>query len=600
MIELLRIENLALVESVELEFGPGLNVLTGETGAGKSIVLGALALLCGGRPAPDALRSGSKEGAVEAIFRMDGHEDVAQSLAARGLTIETSEDPGEAAELIVRRTLHATGRSRARIGGELVPISTLAELFGGQLEISSQHGSQTLRHSENHAVALDAYASTIASTIASRSKPKSKPASKSAPPSTPLREIVARQVARVAELDREIAALRAAEEERARRLDFLEYQQQELDDEELDADAIARVEADHRRLTHAERLAEEMATVSGALGAGEDGSGSADAALDRARRSLTAAARMDPTLEEMTERLESLESELRDLAIRSADYLAALEVDPSRLAAVEEKIGRLEKLRRKYGQGIDEILAHRDAIAREIAELSGADDRIKELESARANAVAAANEASAKLSKSRAKAAKLLAKAVGVEVGDLAMQGAQFVVDLEKVDLKDAPPGLETLAIGRERPEFHFSANPGEKPRPIQRVASGGELSRLFLAIKNSLRRADRNMVIVFDEVDAGIGGAVAERVGRVLAELASDHQVLCITHLPQIAAFAERHFVVRKETKKGRTRTLVAEVRDESRVDELARMAGGENVTDVTREHARSLLRAESAPKSA
>jgi DNA repair protein RecN (Recombination protein N) len=567
MIEMLRIENLALVESVELEFGPGLNVLTGETGAGKSIVLGALALLTGGRPAPDALRSGAEQGAVEALFRMDGHEDVAAALAEKGLSLEGAGEEA-AAELIVRRTLSASGRSRARVGGELMPISTLGEIFGGQLEISSQHGSQALRNPEMHAVALDSYAGK-----------------------TGLREIVAREVAGVGRLDREIAALRAAEEERARRLDFLEYQRQELEEEELDAAGVVALEADHRRLNHAERLAEEMSAVSSALGNEDGGSGSAESAIGIARRSLAAAMRMDPSLEALAVRLDALESELRDLAVSAADYAADLEVDPARLEAVEEKISRLEKLRRKYGQSIEEMLSHRDDVAAEIESLSSADARILELESTRESVVEVANEAASKLSKARTRAAKKLAKAVEAEFADLAMEGAQFVVDLEPLSIEGGPAGLETSAAGRERPQFHFSANPGEAPRPIQRVASGGELSRLFLAIKNSLRRADRNMVIVFDEVDAGIGGAVAERVGRVLAELSSEHQVLCITHLPQIAAFAERHFVVAKETLKGRTRTQVREVRDEARVDELARMAGGQNVTDVTRAHARSLL---------
>jgi len=570
MIEMLRIENLALVESVELEFSSGLNVLTGETGAGKSIVLSALALLAGARAASDSLRSGADEGAVEALFRMDGHEDVAHDLIERGLAPDANPDEESHAELIVRRTLHANGRSRARIGGQLVPVSTLVELFGGQLEISSQHGSQALRNSAVHAEALDAFAGK-----------------------TSLREIVAREVTRVGELDREIALLRAAEEERARRLDFLQYQQSELEDEELDAEGIASLEAEHRRLTHAERLAEEMGSANAALGGIESGdeSDSAEAAVAVARRALANAARMDPSLEDLGGRLENLESELRDLAAMTSDYLGELEIDPRRLAAVEEKISGLEKLRRKYGQSIEEMLAHRDDVEREIVSLTGADDQIRELDEERANAVAAANEASLRLSKARTRAAKKLAKAVQSELADLAMDGAQFVVALEKIASESGPSGLETGPGGRERPEFHFSANEGEAPRPIQKVASGGELSRLFLAIKNSLRRADRNMVIVFDEVDAGIGGAVAERVGRVLAELATEHQVLCITHLPQIAAFADRHFVVRKEARRGRTRTQVERVEGSLRVDELARMAGGEEVTEVTREHARSLL---------
>ncbi|HPG26953.1 MAG TPA: DNA repair protein RecN [Myxococcota bacterium] len=575
MIEVLRIENLALVESVELEFGPGLNVLTGETGAGKSIVLSALALLTGARAHADTLRSGAEEGAVEALFRMDGHEDVAAALAARDLSAEALADADGPAELIVRRTFQANGRGRARIGGQLVPVSTLAELFGGQLEISSQHGSQALRQAESHGTALDAFAGETAT-----------------------REQVSDEVARAGRLAREIHSLRAAEEERARRLDFLAYQLQELEAEQLDVEGVARLEAEHRRLTHAERLAEEMSAVAAALGGSEiaddGGSESADRALAVARRALVSAARMDPSLEPLVAQLESIDSELRDLSMRTADYLTDLEVDPRALARVEERIGRLEALRRKYGRSVAEMLAHRDEVAREIEGLSGTDERIRELERELGRAVAAANEASGRLSEARKRAARKLAKAVEAELGDLAMPGARFVVELEAVVPgagADSVPGLQTGPAGRERAQFLFSANPGEAPRPIQKVASGGELSRLFLAIKNSLRRADRNMVIVFDEVDAGIGGAVAERVGRVLAELATDHQVLCITHLPQIAAFADRHFVVRKETAKKRTRTRVEEVRDDARIDELARMAGGEHVTDVTREHARSLL---------
>ncbi len=568
MIELLRIENLALVESVELEFGAGLNVLTGETGAGKSIVLSALALLAGGRAGADTLRSGAEEGAVEAVFRMDGHQDVALDLATRGLLAESGAEPDEAPELIVRRTLQPGGRGRARVGGQLVPVATLAEVFGGQLEISSQHGSQALRHAESHMLALDAYANK-----------------------TSLRESVAREVARIGELDREIRALRTAEEDRARRLDFLDYQRRELEAEDLDPASIASLEADHRRLTHAERLAEDLATASAALSSGDGETPAAEQAVAAARRALASARRMDPDLGLLAERLEALESELQDIAVRAADYLAELEIDPARLGVVEDRIARLEKLRRKYGQSALEMGAQREAIVREIESLAGADVRIRELEVERARRIAAANESAAQLSRARAQAAKKLAKAVEGELGDLAMAGARFAVALEPWTPDESESGLETGPLGREKPQFLFSANAGEAPRPIQRVASGGELSRLFLAIKNSLRRADRNMVIVFDEVDAGIGGAVAERVGRVLAELATEHQVLCITHLPQIAAFADRHFVVRKEASGGRTRTRVARVEGEERIDELARMAGGERVTEVTREHARSLL---------
>lgn len=562
MIESLRIEHLAVVEEAELELGPGLNVLTGETGAGKSIVLGALGLLVGRRASSDTVRSGAEEAAVEALLRTELLPDVEAELRARGLAAEDH-------ELVVRRSVRAGGRSRARVGGQLVPASTLAELLAGRVEISSQHASQALLRLETHGLWLDTAGGLLEE-----------------------RRAVERGVAALRALDAERERLRAEAEERLRRRDFLAFQVQEIDAARLDAEEERALEAEHGRLAHADRIREDGAAALAAL-AGDPAAPDADGAQDRlaaARRSLAGLAELDPGLAELAERLTALDAELRDAALDLERRLDGVDADPARLARLEERLAELERLRRRYGPDVPAILATRDALAAELEGLEGADRRAGELEAERGERLSELRAAAEHLSQGRRGAARELAERVEAGLAELAMPSARFEVALEPA----APAGeLPCGATGAEVPEFRFSANPGEPPRALRKVASGGELSRVFLALRGALRGAGRGMVLVFDEVDAGIGGGVAERVGRLLARLARDHQVLCITHLPQIAAFADRHLRVAKHTRRGRSQTRVAAVAGDERVEELARMAGGERVTDATRRHARDLLRA-------
>jgi DNA repair protein RecN (Recombination protein N) len=506
MIERLRISSLALVDELEIEFGAGLNVLTGETGAGKSIVLSALALLAGGRPKPGSVREGAESAAVEAVFRTDALPALRAALEARGLADEDG-------ELIVRRTLTADGRSRAWVGGALVPIGTLAELFGEQLEISSQHASQALLRSDAQGLLLDAFGELL-----------------------PLRALVERGVRELRERDVELARLRAEAEERARRADYLAFQVREIDEVGVEPAAVAKLESDHARLVHAERLREDAGRAAAAL-TGDPAQSDAPAAVDlasAAERAVAALAKLDASLAPLAERLGALRTETQEVARELERYAAAIDADPEQLGALDERIRALDKLRRKYGRSAEEIVAHRQRAASELA----------------------------------------------------ALASARFDVVLSPV-----ADGLGTA--GAETCEFSFSANAGEGLRPLRAVASGGELSRVFLALKNTLRRAGAGMVIVFDEVDAGVGGAVAERVGATLASLAAHHQVLCITHLPQIAAHAATHFAVRKQERAGRTLTAVEPLGAAERIDEIARMAGGEKITEATRRHARALLQA-------
>jgi len=560
VLESLRIERLAVVDAVEIEFGPGLNVLTGETGAGKSIVLSALGLLAGGRASQEAIRDGADEARVEAVFATAGLADLRRALAACDLATEDD-------QLVVARTLSRTGRNRARVAGETVPVSRLAELFGGRLEISSQHASQALLRPETQARLLDAFGGLVAA-----------------------RAEVARAHARLCELDDEIAGLRAAADERARREDFLAFQVAEIDDAALEPGEITALSAERSRLGHAERIRLETARAAAAL-AGDPMAGDAEGAADllaQAARAVEGLVAVDPTLASLAERLRSLGAELVEAAGEIERHADGIDADPARLASIEERLDRLERLRRKYGEDETGILAFRDTAAAELAAVRGAEQGLAKLEAERAAGAAALARAAAALSAGRATAARKLARTGQKAIRELALADARFAVALDPVPRE---PGWPCGPSGAEAPVFRFAADPGGEPRELRHVASGGELSRVFLALKNVLRRSDRGMVLVFDEVDAGIGGAIADRVGAALAAVAQEHQVLCITHLPQVAARADHHLGVRKQVGNGRAVVSVERLTGEARVDEIARMAGGAEVGEATRHHARELL---------
>ena len=571
MIETLRIAEIKIVEKAELEFDPGLNVLTGETGAGKSIILGALEMLAGARGSAEIPRKGSDLGTVEAVFRTEGLVDFEKELSERGFIDSDLAQGDEPHELIVHRTLSATGRSRARVAGQLVPISTLAELFRGRIEISSQHSSQALLRPESHGRYLDAAGQLL-----------------------PLRAEVEQAFQRLRAIDAELATIRGEGEERARRRDFLEFQLEEIDAVSPSPEEYADLNAEHRRLAHAGQLHEEGAALAHVLlgdlgGVGGAEGGSAIDATTTALKLADGLERLDPGLRELVERLRSVDVELRDLARDFERYADGIEADPTRFEVLEQRLAQFEGLLRKYGNSVEEILVFREQVEGELSGIDGASEREEELKNERAKVEAQLVRRAKQLSRGRVKAAAELSKSVQRSLAALDMPKATFRVDLQTAA---GPAGLPCGPTGNETPEFKFSANTGEALAPLQKVASGGELSRVFLAVKNGLRREGRGMVLVFDEVDAGIGGRTAQRVGQVLAELAQHHQVLCITHLPQIAAFADAHFLVEKGEKAGRVCATVRRLDDRERVEEIARMAGGEHVTASTRRHARELLK--------
>jgi DNA repair protein RecN (Recombination protein N) len=565
LIETLRIENLAIVESEEIEFGPGLNVLTGETGAGKSIVLGALSLLAGSRASPQLVREGCDEAVVEAVFRTDHLPDLESSLETLGLVADEH-------ELVVQRSVQRGGRSRARVAGQLMPASVLAELFSGRIEISSQHDSQSLLRTAFHGRLLDHSAGLL-----------------------PLRSSVAEGYAKLRALDEELAELRTAERDRESRRDFLSFQVGEIDAAQLDAVEIDALRAERSRLAHAERLREEtsvaLTLLAGDVG-GSEASNTADIVSEAIRR-LEAIEALDPQLAPLLAGLRAAREELRDVATELERYAAGVEADPARLAVLDERLAQIEALQRKYGGSIEEVLRFRSDASSELERLEGASERAQAIDGLRARQVEQLAADAERLSKGRRKSGKRLGRAVESALRELAMPQARFELALEPVA---APDGAPCGPGGFEAPEFRFSASGGGELLALRRVASGGELSRTLLAIKSAVREADAGMVLVFDEVDAGIGGRTADRVGRCLAELAGRNQVLCITHLPQIAAYASAHFRVEKRDVKGRPSARLLRVEGAERVEEIARMAGGAEVGESTRRHARELIRARSS----
>jgi DNA repair protein RecN (Recombination protein N) len=569
----LHVRNFAILEDVRVEFGPGLNVLTGETGAGKSILIDALGAALGQRTGTEVIRSGATEARVEAVFDLSRAPAVRAALDAAGL-------PGEDEVLILVREIG--GRGRAYANGAAVTVGTLRTLGSLLVEIHGQHEGQRLLEPRTHLELLDAFGGEELLRA---------------------REAVEGAFRRWSELRVARAELVRKERERAQRLDLLHFQVREIDAVHPRPGELEELQTTRTRLVHAERLAEAVGAAYQAIYGGEE---SAAHRLGRAASQLRHAAAWDPHLAPFAQTLDELSRQLADLARDLRGYAEALEADPAQLEAVEARLVALRTLQRKYGDTVEEILAYRDRAAREIESLETLQTRLEEIEQELIRATADLARACAVLSALRRAAARRLEEALVGHLRDLGMPEAQFAVAFE---VREDPEGIEVdlhgtgprrLGVGMrgvDRVEFLFSANPGEVPRPLVRVASGGELARLMLAIRSVLALVDPTPVMVFDEVDAGVGGRAAHVIGAKLASLAHYAQVLCVTHLPQIAAMAQVHHAIRKVTAGGRTRTEVHRVEEQERVEEIARMLGADPPTEVARRHARELLERHRAP---
>lgn len=546
----LRIRDFAVIDELTLELGPGLNALTGETGAGKSIIVGALSLLLGERASSEDVRVGADRAVVEGVFDIEGRASVLERLDALGLQAEDG-------LLILRREVQAEGRNRAWVNGSPATATVVGRLGSALVDLHGQHEHQTLLDRGAQREILDAYAD--AGDLAAE---------------------VARRYGRWSAARRSLSERRERAMELESRADFLRFQLKEILDAEIDPDEDADLEAQARRLEHARELAEGANTLHDLLYGGDD---ALSDRLAQVRALAERLARIDPTLADVQAALESAYHAVVEAGRSAGAYGDGVEHDPRELERVQSRQHRLFRLKRKYGATLEDIVATGRRLAEEVADLDAADRDLSELERRAEEARADLEEASVRLGAVRRAAGSRLSAEVEGVLPELGMTGAVMQVAL----LPREEPG----AGGGEEVEFRVSLNPGFEPRPLRKVASGGELSRVMLALKALLARVDRVPTLIFDEIDAGIGGVVATGVARKLAEVSHDHQVFVITHLPQLASRARSHLFVEKTESDGVAATTVRPLGPDERVAEIARMLGGDPESPTSREHARELL---------
>lgn len=548
----LNIRNFAIIDKLHVEFGGGFNVLTGETGAGKSILLGALGLLLGDRARTDIVRSGEEDAAVEAVFRVQDaeREEVLPLLDEAGI-----DSDGD--EVLIRRLVSRSGKNRIFINGSLVTLAQLQPIAEKLVTIYGQHEHQSLLRGETHLLLLDDFAQNGTVLAEYRS------------------QYDALQKARDA-----YKSLQMDEDERRRRMDLLSFQLQEIAAANLTPGEDEELEAERRILQHAERL---VAATAGSFERLYGAEGAACEQIAQSADELDALRAVDARLGHWAQELRNALYTAEDIAVQLRGYGENLNFDPAYQEQVESRLATLAVLKRKYGGGLQEILAYHDRIQAELDRMQDLDGNRSDLQ----NRIAALERILAQhaetLSHRRREAALRLAEGVERELADLAMARARFEVVLHPLEA----PG----STGKEKAEFHLAPNPGEELRPLARIASGGELSRIMLALRRAAPQQAGVATLVFDEVDAGIGGATATRVGEKLRTLSATRQVLCVTHLPQVAAFADRQYHIEKLEHEGRTRTVIRLLQDDDRIREMARMLGGARITERTLEHARELI---------
>ena len=551
MLRLLHIENIAVIEQAEIAFDRGFNVLTGETGAGKSIVIDAISAILGERTYRDVIRTGADRAFVSAVF--DGVPDLPWFAENR-----VEYDPSE---LLVQREVYADGKNVCRVNGRPVTVAILKKLGGQLVNIHGQHDSQQLFDETKHLSYLDLFARNEAE-----------------------RTAYAACYERVQALRREQERLTLDEGEKLRRVEALQYQLEEIGRAGLQPGEDEQLENRRKLLQNAEKLSEALAAAAMALSGGEDASGAVDL-VGEADHALARIARYDEGLAALGDRLSNLQYELEDVAGELRDHLDQMAYSGEELEQIESRLDVIHRLKRKYGGSVEEILQYAERAQRELDEITFSEERLAQLEKELAAVTAEAKAAGLLLRATRQTAARAMETRLSQELAALDMPRAQFVCQLEETDL--TPDGLDSL-------RFLMTANVGEALKPLSKVASGGELARIMLAIKNVLAEQDRVGTLIFDEVDAGVSGRAAQKVAEKLRAVSKNKQVLCVTHLPQIAAAADVHLLIAKTEREGRTYTQVTALDRPGRTREIARIIGGAEITETTLRSAGEMLQSD------
>jgi len=565
MLTLLNISNIALIDELNVEFDGGLNLLTGETGSGKSIIVDAVGLLIGGRFTSDLLKAGRDRGFIEGLFSAGSNLELVQVLADAGIEIENPDE----AEIIIRRELAGSGRNKIFINHQIATQSLLKQLQPFLVDIHGQGEQQTLFDSSTHLELLDAYAGVAS-----------------------LRDTVAICFKRWASIKRELETHGKEDAEKLQLIDILRFQIDELERARLAIGEDDQLDEERRRLTNVERLT-TLCGESFAL-TYEDN----DSAIMRLRQTakrVEELAGFESKFFEYLEGLENARALLEDLAFSLRDFADKLEFSPARLEEIENRLAELSRLKRKYGGSIESALEHLARSQDRLRQIERSDERESQLRTELAEARAEYLERSRKLHQERVRAARKFERAVEKDLAEVAMEHAQFQAQITAptdTDLSAENESASFSASGIDKVEFYFSANVGEGLKPLAKVASGGEASRLMLVLKTVAGATEFPRTIVFDEIDSGIGGRVSEAVGVKLKKLSETNQVFCVTHQPQIARFADTHLLVHKESSGGRTEVNVERLDRRGRVEEIARMLTGAAITETARRHAREMLK--------
>lgn len=554
MLKSLNISNLAVVTQLQVEFSNGLNLLTGETGSGKSIIVDALGLLLGGRTSIEMIRSGEQKAYVEGVFQVSHHNDLFQAVETAGIETDNK-------ELVIRREISSSGRSRAFINDQLTTIAFLRELRPYLVDIHGQNEQQTLLYPESHLDLLDLFAGLEKDCKEIKNKYR-----------------------HWQSLEKELADLKRDEAERLRSLDILEFQSAEIEKASLEVGEDERLQNERRLLVNGEKLAASSGHCYDLL---YESDSAILVQLASLGKKLDELASLDSRFDQYTEIVQTARYNLEDLAYFLRDYVDRISFSPERLKDVDDRLVEIDRLKRKYGGSIETIINLAEQMREKLLRLHSSDIQEQELVSNIAKAKDTYFQAARILSKRRREAAVRLDAAVMGELKHLAMERTQFKMGF----LDNLAPEAQATERGIDNVEMLVSTNVGEEFRPLVKIASGGEISRLMLALKSITAPTEYPRTLIFDEVDVGIGGRVAEAVGHRLKRLAANSQVLCVTHQAQIARFADMHYSVEKRVTSGRTEVNVEKLDKEGRVEELARMIGGLQITELTRKHASELL---------
>ena len=553
MILELRIKNFAIIDELNLSFSKGLNILSGETGAGKSIILNAVHLLLGDKVTEEWIRSSEEEASVEALFDISGNLEVKERIKEKASHLQGA---GEEDSLIIRRVISRSGRGKVFINGNLATLGVLSEVGEGLLSIYGQHEHQSLQRVETHIDILDEFGGLLG-----------------------LREEFQKQYQEFFSLSEEVEKIRTEKERRVKERELMAFQSKEIEASGIQIGEEESLKEERTILTHAKKLM-DFANASEETLYSEEGS-----TIEKIQRMLNQGREMaaiDPSLSQPLKALESTLIQLEEIALALRDYSKRVEINPMRLEEIENRLEEIDRLKRKYGATVKEVISFKRKIDEALKSFTSDEEKLSQLEGCLEPLRHTVSGLGKKLSDERKKVALELIKSVERELNSLGMKKTIFEIHIDPLPLS---------LKGVDRVEFLISPNVGEEVKPLAKIASGGELSRIMLAMKRILAKVGGRQVLIFDEVDSGIGGAMAEVVGKKLRELSRHHQVICVTHLPQIACFADQHHSVRKEVKSGRTITSVDRLEKETIIDEIARMLGGVKITEKTRAHAKEMI---------